>query len=90
MLLRLAWADYYGRRYLGSIRGVTLPVQIAGQALGPTIAGFAYDARDSYQLPFVLFAVVVSMASLLVLSATPPGYSSRRDPLRPSSTLSTS
>jgi cyanate permease len=90
VLLRLAWADYYGRRYLGSIRGATLPVQIAGQALGPIIAGFVYDARGSYQLPFVLFAVVVSMASLLVLSATPPGYSSRRDPLRPGSPLSTS
>ena len=86
VLLRLAWADYYGRRHLGSIRGVTLPVQIAGQALGPIIAGFAYDARDSYQLPFILFAVVVSLASLLVLSATAPVYSSQRAPLHPTST----
>ena len=90
ILLRLAWADYYGRRHLGSIRGVTLPVQIAGQALGPIIAGFAYDARDSYQLPFILFAIVVSMSSLLVLSATPPGYSSGRAPVRPTSPSPTS
>ena len=80
VLLSLVWADYYGRWYLGSIRGVTLPIQIAGQAIGPIFAGFAYDARDSYQLPFIVFAAVVSMASLLVLSATPPGYTSRRAP----------
>ena len=39
-LLRLAWADYYGRQHLGSIRGLTLPAQIGGQAIGPIIAGF--------------------------------------------------
>lgn len=75
VLLRLAWADYYGRRYLGSIRGVTLPVQIGGQALGPIIAGFMYDATESYKVAFVIFASAVSMASLMVLSATPPEVS---------------
>ena len=72
MLLRLTWADYYGRPYLGRIRGVTLPVQIAGQAVGPVLAGFMYDSRESYQLPFIIFAVAAFMAALLVLNATPP------------------
>ena len=43
LLLRLAWAEYYGREHLGSITGITLPVQVGGQALGPVIAGFLYD-----------------------------------------------
>ncbi|MFQ6030869.1 MAG: MFS transporter, partial [Dehalococcoidia bacterium] len=51
LLFRLAWADYYGRTYLGSIRGLTLPVQIAGQALGPITAGFAFDWTGSYVWP---------------------------------------
>lgn len=72
VLLRLAWADYYGRRYLGSIRGVTLPIQIGGQALGPIVAGFMYDATDSYKVAFVIFASAVSVASLMVITATPP------------------
>ena len=72
VLLRLTWADYYGRPYLGRIRGVTLPVQIAGQAVGPVLAGFMYDSRESYQLPFIIFAVAAFMAALLVLNATPP------------------
>ena len=73
LLLRLAWADYYGRTHLGSIRGVTLPVQIAGQAIGPILAGFVYDARESYQIPFMIFAASGVLGALLVINATPPG-----------------
>jgi MFS family permease len=73
VLLRLAWADYYGRQYLGSIMGLTLPVQIAGQALGPIVAGFMFDATGDYQRPFIIFAVAVSLAGLMVLTARPPG-----------------
>ena len=72
LLLRLAWAEYYGREHLGSITGLTLPVQVGGQALGPVIAGFMFDATQSYQLPFRIFAVAVFFAGLLVLTATPP------------------
>ncbi len=72
LLLRLAWAEYYGREHLGSITGLTLPVQVGGQALGPVIAGFLFDYTDNYQLPFRIFAAAVFLAGLLVLTATPP------------------
>ena len=72
LLLRLAWAEYYGRRHLGSITGLTLPVQVGGQALGPVLAGFMYDAFGSYQLPFRIFALAVTLAGALVLTAAPP------------------
>jgi MFS family permease len=71
-LLRLAWADYYGRQYLGTIRGVTLPIQIGGQALGPVIAGKVFDIMGGYYNAFVFFAAAVALASLLVLTAVPP------------------
>jgi MFS family permease len=71
-LLRLAWADYYGRQHLGTIRGVTLPVQIGGQALGPVIAGVAFDVTGGYYGAFVFFASTVALASMLVLTAVPP------------------
>ena len=72
VLLRLTWADYYGRRYLGSIRGVTQPVQIAGQAVGPIMAGVMYDVMDSYRVAFVLFGAVAVLVGVLVLYARPP------------------
>ena len=72
LLLRLAWAEYYGREHLGSITGITLPVQVGGQAMGPVIAGFLYDFTGSYLWPFRIFATAVFIAGLLVLTATPP------------------
>jgi OFA family oxalate/formate antiporter-like MFS transporter len=71
-LLRLAWADYYGRQYLGTIRGITLPVQIGGQAVGPVTAGLVFDTTGSYHMVFLFFACVVVLGSVLVLIAVPP------------------
>ena len=71
-LLRLAWADYYGRVHLGAIRGLTLPAQIGGQAIGPVVSGFMFDASGGYLVPFVIFGYAVALAALLVLAAVPP------------------
>jgi MFS transporter, OFA family, oxalate/formate antiporter len=71
-LLRLAWADYYGRQHIGAIRGMTLPVQIGGQAIGPVAAGAVFDLTGGYHGAFVFFAGAVTLASLLVLAAVPP------------------
>jgi sugar phosphate permease len=72
LLLRLAWADYYGRHHLGAIRGMTLPIQIGGQAIGPVTAGAVYDYTGTYLPAFVFFAGAVAIGSLLVLAAVPP------------------
>ena len=37
MLMNLVWADYYGRRHQGAIRGFTTPFQVIVQAGGPII-----------------------------------------------------
>ena len=76
-LLRLAWADYYGRLHLGAIRGLTLPAQIGGQAIGPVVSGFMFDAGGGYRAPFVIFGSAVGLAALMVLAAVPPG---RKEP----------
>ena len=72
LLIRLVWADYYGRQNLGTIRGLTMSVQVGGQALGPVIAGFMFDYFDSYRIPFSFFAVAVFLAGILALAAKPP------------------
>jgi sugar phosphate permease len=82
-LLRLAWADYYGRQHLGTIRGVTLPIQIGGQALGPVTAGMVFDATGGYDSAFVFFASTVALASLLVLTAVPPSSATTLRPAAP-------
>ena len=72
LLIRLVWADYYGRQNLGTIRGLTMSVQVGGQALGPVIAGFMFDHFDSYRIPFTFFAVAVFLAGIMALAAKPP------------------
>ncbi len=72
LLIRLVWADYYGRQNLGTIRGLTMSVQVGGQALGPVIAGRMFDSFDSYRVPFTMFAAAVFLAGLLALAAIPP------------------
>ena len=72
LLIRLVWADYYGRQNLGTIRGLTMSVQVGGQALGPVIAGFMFDYFDSYRIPFTFFAVAVFLAGIMALAARPP------------------
>lgn len=72
LLVRLAWADYYGRQNLGSIRGIALSFQVAGQGLGPVVAGFMFDATGSYQLPLMVFTAAAFLAGIMVLAAAPP------------------
>jgi sugar phosphate permease len=72
LLIRLVWADYYGREHLGSIRGLTMSAQVGGQALGPVIAGVLFDVTGGYRLPFLVFAASALLAGILVLTATPP------------------
>jgi MFS family permease len=72
LLVRLAWADYYGREHLGAIRGYTMSAQVGGQAIGPIFAGLMFDGTGSYQAPFLVLALVASLAGLMVIFATPP------------------
>ncbi len=68
----VGYADYYGRRSLGVIRGVTEPLTTFGQAIGAVVAGLVFDFTDSYQLAFAAFAVMGGLATVLVLFARPP------------------
>ena len=68
----VGYADYYGRRSLGTIRGVTEPLTSFGQAIGALMAGLIFDLNDSYRLAFMVFAVMGGLATVLVLFARPP------------------
>jgi hypothetical protein len=47
-------------------------IQLVGQALGLTAAGFLSDLTGEYTLAFLGFAGVVTAGSLLVLTAISP------------------
>ena len=70
----VAYADYFGRPALGTIRGVTEPFTTLGQAVGVMIPGLIFDfVSGASYLPFFFGAGVVGIAAaVLSLFAVKP------------------
>ena len=72
-VLPIAWADYFGRRSFGAIRGVALSVQVIAQALGPLLSGLMRDLTGNYALSLYIFAGFSACALVAALgTARPP------------------
>ena len=52
------WAEYFGRRHQGSIRGAVTPITLMFSAAGPPIAGYVRDEVGSYD-PVWMVAVIM-------------------------------
>lgn len=75
----IAFADYFGRRSLGSIRGVAEPLVTLGQAMGAILGGAVFEATGSYRIAFLTYAALGIVAVALILSARPPVRAADRD-----------
>jgi MFS family permease len=71
-MLPVVWANYFGRAHFGAIRGITLPVQVVGQALGPLLAGALRDVTGDYGAGMALFAGLSALAAVVAVFARPP------------------
>ena len=56
---------------LGAITGAIIFANNIGGALGPTLAGYIFDARDSYQLAFVLCIVTAAASGVIIWMLKP-------------------
>ena len=68
----VAYADYYGRRSLGAIRGVTEPFTSLEQAIGTVAAGIVFDLTGNYDIALTLFASLGGLTAVALLFARPP------------------
>ena len=68
----VAYADYYGRRSLGAIRGVTEPFTSLEQAVGAVASGIVYDLTGSYAIALIAFAILGGVTAAVILFARPP------------------
>jgi MFS family permease len=59
-------ADHFGARYIGSIIGVLFTSVAFGTLIGPTVAGYIYDASGSYTLPILASAGANAVAAVIV------------------------
>jgi sugar phosphate permease len=71
-VLPLAWADYFGRRSFGAIRGAALTMQVTAQASGPLLSGWLRDLTGDYTVSLATFGALSGLAVLLALLARPP------------------
>ncbi len=71
-MLPVIYADYFGRRSIGTIRGITHPVVMIANAAGPLIAGLIFDIRGDYSLAFQIFGGVTLAGAALAWFAKPP------------------
>jgi cyanate permease len=68
----ILWADYFGRRSLGKIRGLGLLISHFLAAIGPPFFGFLFDLTGGYGLSFAIFGGVLVISAFLSLLLKPP------------------
>ena len=68
-------ADYFGRRAIGMIIGLSALVTVFGQIGGPVLAGAFADWTGDYRVGFTFLAVLAGLGSFFFLWAKPPRIS---------------
>lgn len=75
----VAYADYYGRQSIGTIRGVTEPLVSLGQAVGAVFSGAVFDITGSYHDAFVILAAIGVVTIVVLLLIKPPNRMGMND-----------
>jgi sugar phosphate permease len=68
----VTWANYFGRRYLGAIRGVASMNTLFFSALGALPFGVVFDITGSYDLAILILIAFPAISALAALFAAPP------------------
>jgi cyanate permease len=63
---------FFGRKAFASILGSTMLVTAPVSMVSPVYAGWVYDSTGSYNNAFLLFAVLLGVAAILVSFVRPP------------------
>ena len=72
LLVDVVWADFCGRRYLGSIRGFSMLFQLISNATGSLLAAFLFDRFGNYNIAFGILIAVQLAAFVMMLLARKP------------------
>jgi MFS family permease len=67
-------ADYFGRREIGMIIGLSALIYVAGQVGGPMLAGALADLTGNYRTAFTVIAISSGAASLFFMLLKRPAF----------------
>ncbi len=65
-------ADYFGRREIGMITGLSVMIAVIGQIGGPLIVGVTADRTGNYQQGLMFLAILAGVGAFLFLMAKRP------------------
>ena len=65
-------ADYFGRRAIGMIMGLSSIIVVVGHVGGPLFAGILADATGNYRLGFTILAILAGIGALFFVAARRP------------------
>lgn len=68
----MVWPNYFGREYVGAIRGIVLPVSIAASAAGAPLFGYLLDSGLAPATVWSIGCGGFALGATLVLFARPP------------------
>ena len=71
-LLTAIIGDFFGRKSFGSILGINMVPSNIAMIFAPLFAGFMFDLRQSYFIPFITFAVMGFIGAFVILLARQP------------------
>ncbi|HCG70849.1 MAG TPA: hypothetical protein DE147_10325 [Gammaproteobacteria bacterium] len=66
------WASFFGRRFLGSIRGAAMPFALALSALAPWLVSIYRDTMGYYDGSLLIVATLNVMSGVLIFFAPAP------------------
>ncbi len=71
-LLTAIVGDFFGRKHFGSILGINMAPSNVAMIFAPLFAGFMFDLRQSYFIPFATFAIMGFVGTFVILFARHP------------------
>jgi MFS family permease len=77
-LNNVVWPTYFGRKHLGSIRGITNFGTMSAAAVGPLPLALSVDITGSYATGLIIYMVIPPLCGLAALFAGRPGRPRRR------------
>lgn len=77
----VVWPNYFGRKHLGSIRGMAMTASVMGSAFGPLPFGFAFDRFGGYQ-EILLFSMLFPILGLIAALLSPKPSRQILEPLK--------
>jgi MFS family permease len=67
-----AWPDYYGRKHVGAITGLTILLLTPALATGPLLAALGFDLLGSYTVVFAVYGAISYVSGVCFLLARRP------------------